>query len=587
LAGNWYFYDSDIYFVGIDIEQVSAVKESGVSMNAAASIAGISNGEFFFQYPNLYISPFNPGENPNISRKIYIAYRWVGFSDARGIEDNGYTVPVSFPIQGQPEAPYLPYLSINTPLITGFNELFRQRVRYDLGSVGIVNGAYAYRNISPAIWHNATAVTKSGYGTDYNDYETIYVGCLKDPVVSDNGLNLQYSSLQTRDLSKIPKDFFTKSDYMDIDAANLTKIKPILIGEKPGIIPYLVDIFSNTYLISQTNFLINNIPVNFPLQQVIEILKDNAPLTESVDYTVNLQNGTFTLFENPGDSEIIVTARGIKIEYNFTTNTFTGNYSENLAHWIIFILRVLENVSLQSIDTQSLELLSSSISAPICEYLTDQIETAQYFITLQQTGFFTFLVDGNGKYYVKAFDSVGEPDWTVTEYDLLGNLVVRQVTESVSSIVNLKYNRAPQSSDYRLFTYENQDAKTIYQSQWARDFETILKNEDDARDFAEEYSLLSKTPDSEATLVLGEKYKQIKPGDRIRLSYKVRDDRDRELLVYSNADLVCKNVKRDINRGIYTVTTLKNYVTASGYGITTESSAFFISTEDGEVLITE
>lgn len=587
MASNWYYYGNNIYFIGIDIKQIFSVKESGTDMVESLSLVGISSGKFYFQYPNLYISPFNAGENPNISDKIYTVYTWVGFCDTRGIEENGYSSPVAFPIQGQLVAPYLPYLSVNSPLITGFNELFRQRVRYDLGTIGIENGSFAYRNITPAIWHNATAVTKSGYGSDYNDYETIYVGCLKDPIVSDAGLSLQYSSLQTRDLSKIPKDFFLQSEFMDIDPVNLTKIKPILIGEKAGIIPFKIDASSLTYMVSQTYFSIDNVTVNFPLQEITEILRNNIPLIAGVDYVTDLPNGTFTLTEDPGDLELSVKAKGLKIGYNFTTNTFTANYTENIAHWVMFILRVLENIPLSSIDSQSLELLSTLRGAPICEYLTEQTETAQYFVTLQQTGFFTFLVSADGKYFVKAFDSGGLPDWTINEYDLLGNYVDKQITESVTATVNLKYNRYPQSNDYKLFAYINQNATIKYQSRWARDFETILKDESDARDAAEEYAKLSQIPNSELTMVLGDKFKKIKPGDTIRFSYKVKDDRNRELIVCSDRDLICKNVKRDINRSLYTVTTLNSYTTASGYGIVTQSQAFFISTENDEVLITE
>lgn len=564
----WYQLSDGLFVSGYTGPEIASVKENGLEMLKKTSVSTIVQNSFFHDSANgrIYIIA-SDSTNLNSNGYTYVAYTWIGFTNVQ--EQNNRIV---FPIQGQTEVyEYKPFLDMQRlpTLRSTIPELYRLIVVSSLGSIAFSNSIWWYENRENYLWHNAICVLKRGNAGDaYGSYITVFTGILTNPEFMDEGCSFTYEDIMFREMRTIPQERFSGdvAEYPDIDPAYIDVVKPVLLGKKTNITPVPTDTKNYTYTVSAVNFGADS----FSLNAILAVYKDGAALTITTDYTVDLNAGTFTLVEDPGDSVITCDAEGLKISYNFTTQTWGGNYTQNIAEITFFILHKLNEIPVSNIDLVQFSNLKTTRPQECGLYLQTETDTSELIKRLQPSGEFHLLTDLSGKLSVPAYSrsaAPAEPDDSITEYDMSGFRLFED-TANIHSRAIVKYNEDPTNLKYlrQLGTRANVGYK--YQAQKDIIFETILTDLEGASDLA---ATLIEFFDEPAVYMSGQITTGYgfdkKPLDKIFVTRNVFDEKNRKINIFEREPFMIKEIAKDLNTNTVMILAIKDLAQISGQKI--------------------
>lgn len=145
-----------------------------------------------------------------------------------------------------------------------------------------------------------------------NDFTKIFTGYVEN--ITSSGIDTLNISI--RDMLQKLNGPIT-DEIIGGSIPNSTELKPLLFGEVFNITPILIDPNNFTYMVH-----------NGPIERIIEVRDNGVPLIEGINgYSVNLQQGTFTLAQPPVGT-ITCSAQGEKT----IVNPVTGGLVNHLAY---------------------------------------------------------------------------------------------------------------------------------------------------------------------------------------------------------------------------------------------------------------
>jgi hypothetical protein len=377
--------------------------------------------------PDAYISP-------DYTYNI-VAFIWKGIANRGGVvfipED------CTYPIQ------YDPTLKANSlsQLTATIADHFESAMESSFGGLSITNAeGWWYAGIDDWFWNNKDLRVRIGeVGDTYAALEKIFIGKVRNPVISDDAVNFEIVDNREGQLQSIPPLHYDVATYANLNVDAIGRPIPVLFGQKTNITPVCIDTVNYIFKISQTHFG----AAVFEMQAVDAVYFKGAALSLTTHYTVDLHNGEITLTFAPADGIITVDAKGIKGQFNMATGAATGVYSENVAdHWF-FVLNVLNSIPVAKINLLSFSELQAARTQAVAWYLDEDTPTIDFNRLLQQTSLYHFLPLADGtfaaRYYRKTVP-VGTLELRNFDHK---DFKKSKPSEGVFRDINLKYAKDP------------------------------------------------------------------------------------------------------------------------------------------------
>jgi hypothetical protein len=487
-----------------------------------------NTGSFFHDINNqrLYIhtttddSP-NTIESPSAGvTRIFKGYTWLCFCNDQDTEN-----PVDFTPQNATISHfYTPYISESSlgSLTQSVQDYYKSAISIQFGSISFVGADWWWENKENYLWHNNDLFVKLGEkGLSYDQFVDIFPGKTRKPVFSDDGVMFELRDRREGDLKQIPEERFDLTTYPNLDTSFENKVIPILFGFKLNITPVNIDTVNWIYKISDTSFPSGA----FPIEDITAVYKDGVGLVEVVDWTSDDANGQFTLLADPGTSEITCDAKGIKCEYDFSDGSTTGNFTENVADILYFILRELNGIPIDNTDLDSFDDLQGQRTQRIAWLLDEGTQTLDFVRLLQSSAIFHFIPDLSGNYTVQYYDRAVPTDAKLFRDDdySVNSFMLTEDTETSFKIVVVQYDKDPTSGDFKEETISDDDVETKYSEVNTLTIQTALVDQTEAQNLVDFYNQLVDMPGDKLEGEVTPEAFELKPSDKAKFTKIIND----------------------------------------------------------------
>lgn len=577
---------SDIFqvtYIGIELAEV---EENGIQLDKLAN-PSLTSGSFYHDVANqvLYLRA-SDDSNPNTNGFNYVGFSWFGFCDRQPDDSR-----IDFEIQGGDSVYYYPFLDTKrmAPINQAVNQFYFSNVITSFGGLKFSGAAFFYDLKGKYEFNNADVVIKYGdVGAAYGNYITFFHGLINDPKWSDNGFEINVKDLRLREFGSIPPGRFLISDYPKIKTDSINLPIPVLLGSKTNITPILIDTEIFKYKVTQTTF--NS--VTFDMEELTAVKKDGVLLTVTTDYTVDLSNGEFTLVDDPGDGIITCDAKGLQIEYDFSGEVFTGNYSDNIVDITFFILNVLDEIDKDMIDLDSFDNVKDKTGTLICgDYIQQEIDTINYIPILQATGTFHLISDSEGNLRLTPYRSTGAVEKTFVDSDYLKGFKFGDDTKSFFVRIIINYDLDPTTNNFLNKTIDNESSsnpKYIYQENRTKPpINTIITDPESANDVAVFYKdffsaipvkLEFKNTDFDSFTLI--------PTGKISVTRTYRDESGNTQFNFDNINFIILSINKNLVAGTVSINGQSDVVKSAGL-VMLYPDGFAMEYEGGEAMLYE
>lgn len=539
-ADNTFYVDNffaeiyPVYYADLDIGEIVEVEEDGVDLSKQSSSADVlTNASSFYHdffagrlYVHLAAGDDPSGfTSPDYNHSV-VAFVWKCFSNRQ--RENGETI--DFVPEGcdQPHY-YEPSLRPGTlsELAAAIADHFESAMQTTFGSVAIANdGALWYDAVDDWYWGNKDARVKVGeIGDVYADLETIFVGKVRSPEVDDVEVTFELVDTREGRLISIPPDHYEDTTYPNINPDAIGLPIPILFGEKHNISPVCIDTVNHKYKISATHF--NDGADVFELESIDAVYLKGVGLSITTHYTEDLHNGEITLTFDPGDAGITVDAKGIKDGFDFDSSPFgaaTGVYSENVADHLFFVLNILNEIPIASLDLDSFSELQAVRTQNVAWLLDTDTPTIDFNRLLQQTSLYHFLPLNNGTFAARYYrKSVPDDTLELRDFDYQGFRKMRP-NDGVFRDIFLKYDKDPTTGEWSQVINSEGSAEYNHGTREPYVVETALRDESEALSVLAFYVSLLKAPPTKIETSISMVGRALIPTDKLYVNREVRAD---------------------------------------------------------------
>jgi hypothetical protein len=516
---KWYRLSS-VYVTGYTGETpIVTLKENNVELSRESTLTAMTAGSYFhdIEKRRVYIWPIE-SDNPNSNGKVYVFYVLLGFCDTEA----------SYPIQGEPEIFYMPCINLNStpPFSRSISELFTGQITSGFGDISLACPEWFYTNKDNYIWKNSEIRALYGeVGGNYGSYIEILYGLIQNITFQSTGANLSIIDIRERLYTFLPPDRFTTAIFPYLDPGLFGETRAVLVGEKWGITPGLINTITNTYEVSQVGFTFKSFA---GIEEIAAVYKDGVPLIAGIDYTVDLANGQFTLAASAGESLITCDAKGLKISRDFLTNTWNDTYSKNIADIIYFYLR-LQGITDAYIDEAGFETLQGVRAGYECgDWIYQQGQFYEKLRELQTTGQFQLLPTASGKIQIIPYIQTSAPIFVFTN-EYYKNFTISKGAEVFNEII-VKFDREPARNksettggdrieSYLYFSRVDPSVSYLYQTTGVKEFKSIVNNANDASAIANDLGTLYNRPVEFISFQTNHELIDLKPLDIIEINY--------------------------------------------------------------------
>jgi hypothetical protein len=555
---------TDIYVVMYTGIELAEVKENGTALDKLSSTA-LTSGSFYHNVADnkLYLRA-SDDTSPNVNGYNYIGFSWFGFCD-RQPDDNR----IDFAIQGGNSVYYHPFLDTESmsSIKQSVNEFYLQNIVNSFGGLKFTRASFFYDLKGKYEFNNIDVYVKYGnVDDDYGDFITFFHGLAKDPKWNDTGFSFNLSDLRLREFGSIPPGRYSIDDYPKLATGATDLPIPVLLGNKTNITPVEIDTEIFKYKITQTTF--NG--VTFNMEELTTVKKDGVIQTVTTDYTVDLTNGEFTMLVDPGDSIITCDAKGLQIEFNFSTELYTGNYSENIAEITYFVLNILDEIDKSLIDLDSFDNLKTRAAQLICgDYIQQEIKTSEYVPILQATGTFHLISDSDGKIKLSQYRTTGTVQKSFVDSDYLKGFSFGDDTKSFFVRIIVNYDLDPTAGNYKESISDNtsqDNPKYKYQENRSKDpINTIITDSESASDLAVFYKDFFETIPVKIQLKSTNfDCFPLLPTDKISITRSYLDESGAQQFNFNDVNFIILSIGKDIVLGTVNINCQKDVVTSAG-----------------------
>jgi hypothetical protein len=520
---------SDAYSLSLSFHEIIDIKVDGTSLTERTSAADvISNaGSWYQDYwgKTIYVhlsDGSDPGEvlSGGIPVHHVIAYFWLGFVNGQfvGADCIDFTpTGCDFPIF------YEPWLNENSieELSASVADHYSSAMEIQFGSISLTNAGWWYAYRHTYLWSNKNIRVKVGSkGDAYADFETIFVGKVRGPRITDDGASFDLVDTRVGALRSLPVSRYNVDDYPNIDDEAIDRPVPILFGQVENITPVCIDTTTYKYKISQTVFGSDT----YALQSIDAVYRAGIQLTLTTDYTVNLNTGQFVLLADPGDAAITCDAKGIKDGFNMTTGANDGSYSESVADHLFFILHVLNGIPVAQIDLTSFNELKLARTQKIAYYLDTDMPTLDINRLFQQSTIYHFLPLLNGTFAARYYRRV-VPDGTLELhfYDYDGFTMFDQ-PENVYRDIVVKYDKDPTEGTFKSVSVSTSEVEWQYDEKQQIEIETALRDVSEAEAVRAFYATLLNAPADKLETSISLVGRNLLPTDKLIVSRIIETD---------------------------------------------------------------
>lgn len=225
-----------------------------------------------------------------------------------------------------------------------------------------------------------------------------------------------------------------------------------------------------------------------------DMVVDTLPLWVGIQCTAELLDGEFTLLFDPGDGLVTCDARGIQDGFNMSTGLATGLYSEMVADHLFFILHILNDIPVASINLSSFRDLSFARTQAVAWYLDTDTPTIDFNRLLQKTSIYHFLPLNDGTFAAKYYQKV-VPAGTLElrNYDHAGFKKTRPSSGVFRDII-LKYDKDPTTGIWLTVQHTENTVQQNYKTKEPYTIETALRDATEAAQILAFYVSLLKAP---------------------------------------------------------------------------------------------
>ena len=524
---TWTATGSGSYYCSFADGEVVEIKENGSAYTKVASVAACDStaSSFFFDYDNqrLYAHTSgndSPGTKADGAYKYcLIAYFWLCFTNQQYTGDDAI---IFTPQSATHKVYYLPYFDTDSvPTITqAVGEYHKGDITIQFGNLAFLNDGFWYSALENYIFHGKYVEIKLGIkGIPYDDYETIFIGRLRNPSISDETATIEAKDSRIGSLREIPIYKYWISDYTNLNPNEEGRAIPVLFGEKINITPVCIDTTTFKYKIC-----------GHGLQSIDAVYKNGVELTLTTDYTVDLNNGEFTLLADPDTALITCDAKGAKISYFGAA----AAYSENVANILYYVLHDLNGIADADLDKDSFDDLQTYRTQAIAWYLDTPTPTLEFVRLLQASSVFQLIPTLDGKYAAVRYKSgitESTPRFYSEDYSWTEK---SEESEAIYKKVTIRYAKDPSTGIWLAVETSDSKASYRYDEEETLIIETALRQKSEAESLATFYKNLVCNPLAKMSGEVPSSALNLKPSDKIIITKQVETYDGDELSVFES-----------------------------------------------------
>lgn len=531
-----------------DDRELIKITEDGIAITRVYSVSECDDttGSFFHDFFNyrLYIHTLTDDNPVDDIDRIFVGFVYLCFTND---QDKENIIDFTPPLATQPNF-YLPYVkSSSIPALSQkVDDYHKSAMIIQFGSISFLGSDWFYRNKNNFFWHNNNVFVKIGKkGIPYDEFITIFPGKTKKPNWNDDFVTFQIQDRRAGELIQIPEDRFDLTTYPNLDPDYENKIIPILFGTKTNITPVCINTATFKYKISNTSF-----GSTYDIEDITAVYKDGVLLNEGADWTSDDTNGEFTLLADPGSSVITCDAEGLQCQFNFDTGTKTGDFSENIADILFFILSELNNIDVNDINWTAFKALQIKRTQRLGWYLDEGIKTINFIRILQQSALFHFIPDLDGDYYVQYYDR-DIPDnikWFRNEDYFPNSFELEEDTDSTFKYVVMKWDKDPTTGEWKEEVSSEDATEWKYDERKTLTIETALLNQTETQNILEYFLTLVNAPGNKIMAEVPITAFDIIPSDKGKFSRSITD-KDGEFVILDEEIYTILEARKNVDQG--------------------------------------
>ena len=278
-------------------------------------------------------------------------------------------------------------------------------------------------------------------------------------------------------------------------------------------------------------------------------------LTLGADYTVDLNNGEFTVSAALAEGDIITCdARGLKCDFEDST------YAYLPADFLYFLYVTLNGVSKYRLDMASLHDLKTNRLLLCGKWLYAETDSTDFLIEMKKTAIFQTYVrlDGTIVFHRYSSDVASDAPHYYNE-DFIGKPTEEEDTSQCFKEVAIKSCYKPYGAYYEYEEVDDTDeTEWNYNEKGRLTHATILQTQFQARNLRDNILGMVKIPPSVISLTLTSSALLLNPTDKVYLNYTEKESSGNDVTVYDEEVVRILSLDKDLNTGHVRITAMKD-----------------------------
>ena len=358
--------------------------------------------------------------------------------------------------------------------------LFFGKISFDGGTVALNNadGAFDTFQADYDVYGAVVRILLGFEDNAYADFKTMYEGYLENLRVTEDRVELRLNDKRKLLSRTVPVNVFNKTDYPNLHDDDVDKPIPLAYGDLRGIPVTCVNrgasAASYTFKICDTTYR--------AITAIDAVYVEGGTARTSVKWSgTSLTDATFALtvgvYKYASD-EVFADIQGY---------ASGGTLLENGLEVIRDVLANHYNRPYTSTFYNTTGWGSAeSVAASIAILIEEPTEGWKVIEDICASLAGNFIVQDDGLYNFRAYDSARAVDQTIEHEELLGPLEVLYDTEEVLSSVRVGYDRHWGDGEFREYLYNSTESIIAdrFKAYNERTFETLLKSSTSAATFA-------------------------------------------------------------------------------------------------------
>lgn len=436
--------------------------------------------------------------------------------------------------------PYLPYITTQgmADLHQSVSPFYETAMTMEFGSLQFMNDGWWYERIQTFYWGMKDIIIRfGGKDSEFDDFEQVFSGLMRYPKANDLRVTVDLIDSKAYTYKNLPEAIYDVATYTNLeDGAEGTPI-PIIYGEFEEVVPVCID--TTTFVFKLACHAI---------EEVVEVYKNGELLVEDTDYTVDLDEATITMAEDPEQAFIVCHVKG-KL-----CSMVDGTYSENVADILYDILVSYGGIDPDNIDHASFLDLRGSRSQKHHLYLSVSEPALEAVRTLQMSALFHLVPLRNGRLGAFRYTEGVDDTVPVVLSDEISGFQLEYDTAAAYKTVRINYGLLPSENHYESIEVSSEATKWRHGTDSTLDITSSLRLSTEAGELANYYIGVIKAPMKLVSGTMPSTLFLSYPGSKVIIS-KIRSLSDgSEYTVLDSAPYRLLDLKKKMSSGKVEIT---------------------------------